>query len=162
MYMCMYSCSWLYNIIIRTDFFLEFVAAKFNICSTFYPVRINWKQEFINFTQTWKQNIYAIFKASSEIFPQISCSPAGKISQNSKIIIITINHVISECSKLAKKDYKMRHDWMEKVIHKELCKKFKFDHTNKCYMHNPESIQEKETYKILCDFEIQTDHLISD
>ena len=28
-------------------------------------------------------------------------------------------------------------------------------------MHNPESILENETYKILLDFEIQTDHLIS-
>ena len=28
-------------------------------------------------------------------------------------------------------------------------------------MHNPESILENETYKLLKDFEIQTDHLIS-
>ena len=28
-------------------------------------------------------------------------------------------------------------------------------------MHNPESIIENETHKILWDFEIQTDHLIS-
>ena len=47
------------------------------------------------------------------------------------------------------------------VIHWELCKKFKFDHTNKWYMHNLESILENETHKILWDFEIQTDHLIS-
>ena len=37
---------------------------------------------------------------------------------------------------------------------------FKFDHTNKCYMHNLESILENET-KILWDFELQTDHRIS-
>ena len=37
----------------------------------------------------------------------------------------------------------------------------KFDHTNKCYMHNPESVQENEMHKFLWDFEIQTDHLIS-
>ena len=47
------------------------------------------------------------------------------------------------------------------VIHKELCKKFRFDHTNKWYMHNPESILENETHKILWDFEIQMDDLIS-
>ena len=34
-----------------------------------------------------------------------------------------------------------------------LRKKLKFDHTNKWYMHKPESV--------LSDFEIQTDHLIS-
>ena len=29
----------------------------------------------------------------------------------------TINHIISECSKLAQKEYKVRHDWVGKVIH---------------------------------------------
>ena len=29
----------------------------------------------------------------------------------------TINHIISECSKLAHKEYKTRHDWVGKVIH---------------------------------------------
>ena len=45
------------------------------------------------------------------------------------------------------------HDWVGKVIHRELCKNFKFDHTNKWYMHNPESVLENETPKILLDFE---------
>ena len=36
--------------------------------------------------------------------------------------------------------YKTRHDWVGKVFHLELCKKFKFGHTNKCNMHNPESV----------------------
>ena len=40
-------------------------------------------------------------------------------------------------------------------------KKSKFDHTNKWYMQNPESVLENETYKLLWDFEIQTDPLIS-
>ena len=43
----------------------------------------------------------------------------------------TINHIISECSKLAQRVYKARHDWVGKVIHWEMCKKFKFDHTDK-------------------------------
>ena len=46
------------------------------------------------------------------------------------------------------------------VIHGKLCKKFKFDPTNKWYMLNPASVLENETHKILWDFEIQTDHLI--
>ena len=29
----------------------------------------------------------------------------------------TINHIISECSKLAQKEYKSRHDWAGNVIH---------------------------------------------
>ena len=71
----------------------------------------------------------------------------------------TINH-ISESNKLTQEDYKTRHDSVKKVIHWELCKKLKFDHMNKWYMRNPESILENETHKILWDFEIQTDDLI--
>ena len=43
----------------------------------------------------------------------------------------TINHIINECSKLVRKEYKTKQDWVCKVIHREMCKKFKFDHTNK-------------------------------
>ena len=72
----------------------------------------------------------------------------------------TINHIISDCSKLAQKVYKARHDWVGKVIHWEMCKKFKFDHTNKWYIHNPASVLENDTHKLLWDFDIKTDHLI--
>ena len=72
-----------------------------------------------------------------------------------------VNHTISECNKLAQKENKTRHDWVGKVINWELFQKFKFDHTNKWHMHNPESVLENKTYKILRDFAIQTDHLIS-
>ena len=44
---------------------------------------------------------------------------------------LMINHIISEYSKLARKEYKARHEWVGKMIHWEMCKKFKFDHTNK-------------------------------
>ena len=59
-----------------------------------------------------------------------------KTQQNSKCRLSddrdeTINLVISECSKLAQKEYKTRHDWVSKVIHWEMSKKFKFDHINK-------------------------------
>ena len=69
-------------------------------------------------------------------------------------------HLISACSKLVQKVYKTRHDRVEKVINKELCKRLKFDHTTKWCMHNPESILENETHKIFWNFEIQTDHII--
>ena len=72
-----------------------------------------------------------------------------------------INHKISKCSKLAQKEYKMKHDWVGKVIHWEVCKKSKSDHTNKWYVHNPESVLENEMHKLLWDFEIQMNHLIS-
>ena len=40
-------------------------------------------------------------------------------------------------------------------------KKFKFDHANKWYMHNLAPVLEKDTHKLLWDFDIQTDRLIS-
>ena len=72
-----------------------------------------------------------------------------------------INHIISKCSKLAQKEYKTRYNWVGKVIHLELYKKLKFVDMNKWYRHNPESVLENEIHKLLWDFEIQTDHLIS-
>ena len=71
-----------------------------------------------------------------------------------------VNHIISEWNKIAWKEYKTSHDWVGKVIHWELCKWLKFDNTTKWYMHKLNFVQENETHKILCDFEIQTDHLI--
>ena len=69
----------------------------------------------------------------------------------------TINHIISEYCKLVQREYKTKHDKNEIwELHK-----FKLNHTNKWYMHNLESFLENETHKILWDFEIQTDHLIS-
>ena len=88
-----------------------------------------------------------------------------KTQQNSKCGLCgdrdeTINHIISECSKLARKEYKARHDWVGKVIHWEMCRKFQFDHTNKWYMYNPAPVLENDSHKLLWNFNMQTDHLI--
>ena len=88
-----------------------------------------------------------------------------KTQQNSKCRLCgdrdeTINHIISECSKLAQKEYKARHDWVGKVIHWEMCKKLQFNHINKWYMHNPAPVLVNDSHKLLWDFNIQTDHLI--
>ena len=72
----------------------------------------------------------------------------------------TINHIISKCCKLTQREYKTRHNRMGKVILWELCKKLKFNHTNKWYIHNPESALENEIHKILWNFEIQIGLLI--
>ena len=61
---------------------------------------------------------------------------------------------------ISTKEYKTGHDWVGKVIHWEMCKKFKFDYRNKWYTHNPASIQENDTHKILWDFDIQTDQTL--
>ena len=66
----------------------------------------------------------------------------------------TINHIISDGSNLTLKDYKTRHGWFGKVIHWKLCKKMKYDRTNKWYMYKEESILENEIYRILWEIEI--------
>ena len=76
-------------------------------------------------------------------------------------MVIETKESISKSSKLAQKEYKTRHNWVSKLTHLELCKEFIFDHTNKWYLHNPESVLENRTHKLLWDFEKQTDHLIS-
>ena len=57
----------------------------------------------------------------------------------------TTNPIISECRKLAQKEYKTRHAWVGKVIPWEMCKKFKFDQTDKWYMHYTTSVLENDT-----------------
>ena len=42
-----------------------------------------------------------------------------------------------------------------------MCKKFKFDLKNKWYMHNATPVLENDTHKLLWDFGIHPDHLIS-
>ena len=44
-----------------------------------------------------------------------------------------------------------------KVIHWEMCKKFKVDHTKKWYLQNPAAVLENDIHKLLWDFNIQTD-----
>ena len=53
------------------------------------------------------------------------------------------------------------YNWVGKVIHLELCKKLKFDHTNEWYMQNTAPVFENETHKLLWNSEIQMEHLIS-
>ena len=88
-----------------------------------------------------------------------------KMQQNSRCKLRgdrneTINH-ISECKKLAQKEYKTIHDGVGKVIYGEFCNKLNFFYTNKWYMHNPESVREKETHKLHWYFDIETNHVIS-
>ena len=57
-----------------------------------------------------------------------------KTQQNSKCRLCgdrneTVNHIISECSKLTQREYKARYDRVGKVIHWEMSKKCKFHHT---------------------------------
>ena len=50
---------------------------------------------------------------------------------------------------------------MGKVFYWELCKKFRFKHSDKWYTHKPESALKNETHKLHWNFEILMDHIIS-
>ena len=130
----------------------------------------------ISHEKTWNCLRKGNFKRETESLLIAAQNNATKINhikarinnpqQNSKCRLCgdkdeTINHIISECSKLAQKEYKTRHDWMNKLIHREMCKKFKFDQTNKWHIHNSAPVLENNTHKLLWDFDIHTDHLIS-
>ena len=59
-----------------------------------------------------------------------------------------------------KRDTRDGYGWIRNMIYLELCKRLKFDHMTKWYIHKPESVPENKTHKILRDFEKQTDLLI--
>ena len=69
-----------------------------------------------------------------------------------------VGHIISECPKLAQKEYKRRHDNVARIIHWELCGKYQLERAEKWYEHKPEGVIENEEVKLLWDFNIQVDH----
>ena len=68
----------------------------------------------------------------------------------------SVNHILSECSKMAQKEYKRRHDLVGKNVHWEVSKRYGFDVKEKWYEHEPEAVN----FHILWDFEVKTDHVI--
>ena len=69
----------------------------------------------------------------------------------------TVSHIISECSKLAQKEYKRRHGNVGKHRHWKLCKKYNIDSKARWYEHSPKGIVESNDIKILWDCVIQCD-----
>ena len=51
--------------------------------------------------------------------------------------------MVNKRCKLAQKKYKTSFNWVGKGIHWELCKRLKFDYTNKWYLRKPKSVLEK-------------------
>ena len=70
----------------------------------------------------------------------------------------TVAHIISECSKIAQKEYKqVRHDNVAKMLHWKLGEKWGFNKAKKWFIHKPENVLESENCKIVWDFPIKTD-----
>ena len=72
----------------------------------------------------------------------------------------TIMHILSECEKLAQKDYKNRHDRVASIIHWDLCDVYGFKRSKNWYDHHAEPVLENNDVKILWDFNIHTDRVI--
>ena len=73
----------------------------------------------------------------------------------------TINHIVSECSKLAQREYKRRHGWIRRRIHWEICRANGIQVKSKWYEHQPATVIENDSCKILWDFTVQKDHFIT-
>ena len=82
-------------------------------------------------------------KAKIDKTPKNSkCRMCGKAEE-------CVNHVLSECSKLAQKEYKRRDDWFGTKIHWEICRKYGIEKKGKWYEHKPEVAMENDKCKIL-------------
>ena len=64
----------------------------------------------------------------------------------------SVSHLVSECSKLAWREYKRRHDNVARIIHWELCRLYELDRADKWFEHQPNSVQETDRTKVLRDF----------
>ena len=83
---------------------------------------------------------------------KIDKSPKDTLCRLYKKADESIDHVVSGCSKLAQKEYKRRHDNLDKIVHWKLARKSNFESGAKSYEHEPESVLESEDYKILREF----------
>ena len=60
----------------------------------------------------------------------------------------TVNHLLSECSKMAQREFKRRHNWLGKKIHREVCLKYGFDVKRNWYENEPETTMENDVSTI--------------
>jgi len=73
----------------------------------------------------------------------------------------SVDHLLSSCTPLAATMYKRRHDSVARIIHWALSKRFKLDACGSYWNHEPQSVSENSEVKLLWDFNIYTDHVLS-
>ena len=81
------------------------------------------------------------------------CRMCGKADE-------TVNHILSECNMLAQREYKRRHDCVGRKIHWELRRKYGLAAAERWHEHQPDTVTENDSCKLLWDFNVQTDHVI--
>ena len=64
-----------------------------------------------------------------------------------------INHIICECSNLAQKEYKRRHDNVARLVHWEACKKYNLPRTENLYNHKPDGVITHKSIKLFLGFQ---------
>ena len=72
----------------------------------------------------------------------------------------TVNHILSECNILAQREYERRHDCVGRKIHWELCRKYGLAASERWYEHQPDTVAENDSCKLLWDFNVRTDRVI--
>ena len=73
----------------------------------------------------------------------------------------TINYILSECPRLAQKEYKRKHDWILRSIHWEIGRANGILVKQKWCERQPEAVIDNDSCKILWDFPVQADHFIT-
>ena len=72
----------------------------------------------------------------------------------------TVTHLVSECSKLAQKEYKRRHDKVATAVYWSILEKTIL-HLRHWYEHKAEAIMENKKVETLLDFKIYVEKLIN-
>ena len=67
---------------------------------------------------------------------------------------------MSECSKLAQRGYKRRHENVARMVHWKLCEKLNLEKSKKWYLRNPQTVSENVNHKLIWDMNIQCDRII--
>lgn len=72
----------------------------------------------------------------------------------------TIDHIVSGCTLLARKDYIERHNRVATYVHWNLCRHFNFVTSPQWYKHEVQQVVENNMVTIMWDFPVQTDRTI--
>ena len=72
----------------------------------------------------------------------------------------TIQHIMSACPILAKKEYLERHDAVASCLHWNVCKYYNLKVAEKWYEHMPAPVTESEKVTIIWNMQLQTDRYI--
>ena len=77
-----------------------------------------------------------------------------------KEYVETVDHLISGCPLLAKKDYITRHNNVAQYVHWKICQHYGFNVSDRWYEHLTPPVVENQLATILWDYSIQTDRTI--